>query len=595
VSSAHRWVPQTVAVVAGLAVVLAGYVMARADAATGAGCVTLNVVSSTEKAALIGSLATAYNQERRKLPSGGCARVRVEGLNSGAAMEDLASGWTTSGAQGHPKPDVWLPTSSMWITQLQVRRAFQGTDLTADLQSVAHSPLVIAMPQDMAQAVGWPARPLAWQDVLGLDSGYWARTGHPEWGRFTYAKDDPLQSTSGFAATVATYYAAAGKTQGLSVADVNARPTQDFVRQVEANVVFHPSDSMDFLADLTKADTAHKAQSYVSAIVVQEQLAYLYNEGNPEGDPAKLGKTPRAGTQFVAIHPANGTLMMDHPYVVLPGAPAEAAIDFRTYLQQPAQKARFAALGFRDDRDVPAKALAESLRFGTDQRPSLLAQPPADVMEAIRTGWKALSKRANLLVVVDASGSMNSSSGIAGRGNRMDAAKAALRGNARLLNPDDQVALWSFASDPAHLHPELLAPTRFADGSGFAAATNALRVSAKPYDDTALCVTTRDAQQYLRSHAKPDSINAVVVLTDGINDYPADPCAMDALGPVLASADPAHEVKVFTIGFGADAKKGLPLLESVSAATGAQTIDATHPADLDNAFAAIFHAVSSGA
>src|SRR5262249_17879847 len=157
--------------------------------------------------------------------------------------------------------------------------------------------------------LGWPDRPLRWKDVLGLDGEYWAHNGHPEWGRFTFAKDNPARSTSGFAATVATYYAGAEKQQDLTVADVTSTKVEDFVRQVEANVVYHPDDIMDFLRNLNEADQQHQAQRYVSAAVMQEQLVYLYNKGVPDGDPDRIGKRTGPQTQLVAILPSDSTLM----------------------------------------------------------------------------------------------------------------------------------------------------------------------------------------------------------------------------------------------------------------------------------------------
>lgn len=566
-STLRRVGPYAIAGAAGLAVIVAAVlVVARIDRSPQCG-VSLKVTSSTEKDNLLTKLAEAYNAKKRRLPSGDCAKAEVDGFTSGAAMDALAGGWTSDEARKHPKPHVWLPTSSMWAVQLREHDGYR--DLPTDSSSIARSPVVIAMPRKMAEAIGWEqGKPFTWKEILGRDGSTWEKLGNREWGRFAYAKDDPTRSTSGLAATVATYYAGAGKGRDLQPGDVTSPKVEEFVRNVEANILFHPPDIMNFLKDLSDADKQNRAENYISAVVMQEELAYLYNEGNPDGDPSIVGRSSQPNMQLVAIHPAEGTLVLDHPYIILPSVTAverEAATSFRDFLLEPEQREWFAKLGFRDDRDVPPPDLAKSLGFSVGHRPSLMEDPSAKVLDAIRSGWKRLSKRANVLVIVDESGSMKESSGIPGFSTRMDAAKAALRNNMKRLNPDDEVGLWAFASYPGTPYRTLLAPTRFGNqGEAFSKAIDRLRIAEAPYDDTALCVTIRNAHRYMLEHLKEESINAIVVLTDGVNDYPQDPCQMSTLGTQLADADRTHQVKVFGIGFGADAEGGMLVLKQVS-------------------------------
>ena len=61
------------------------------------------------------------------------------------------------------------------------------------------TPLVIAMPKPMAEALGWPDTPIGFADILALanDPQGWAKFGHPEWGPFKLGKTSPNFSTSG--------------------------------------------------------------------------------------------------------------------------------------------------------------------------------------------------------------------------------------------------------------------------------------------------------------------------------------------------------------------------------------------------------------
>ena len=64
------------------------------------------------------------------------------------------------------------------------------------------TPLVIAMPQPMAEATGYPGTPFSWADLLRLSTSGegWAAIGHPEWGPFRLGKTNPNLSTSGLSA-----------------------------------------------------------------------------------------------------------------------------------------------------------------------------------------------------------------------------------------------------------------------------------------------------------------------------------------------------------------------------------------------------------
>ena len=587
--TAGRWRSYAGALATGLLVITGGALVLRNGPEP---CVTLHVTSSTEKFRLVEHLAGRFR------PGDGCVTVRVQGMNSGVAAQALADGWAGPAVAGRPdRPHVWLPTSTMWVTKLRARGL---GELGAAPPSLAHSPLVIAMRRDMATSLGWPARELTWRDVLSLDKDAWAARGHPEWDRFTYAKDDPTRSTSGLAATVAAFYSAAGKTAGgFTVADARSPEVRARVRQVEANVVAHPPDIMDFLGRLSAADAG------ISAMVVQEELLYLHNQGNPTGIPGAAPAPP--GQQFVAIHPADGTLILDHPYAIRPGLSAAeraAADDFLAFLREPEQRQAFADLGFRDEHDAAPPALAASLGFDAVQRPpAAMPLPSAEVMDAVLAEWKAVSKRANILLVLDKSGSMGEPSGIPGAGTRMAAAKRALADNLRLLNPDDRVELWSFASDPDDLHPQLRPPTLLGNGADLTAALAAdtLAPAPPPHWDTALCVTVRDAQRALLGRLPPgeDTLNAVVVLTDGKDEYDRGDCAMtrdgpgDYLGDTLAAADPRKRVRVFGIAFGPEADEAA--LREITTGTGGVTLDATgNPSKIGTAFADIFATLSPG-
>ena len=71
--------------------------------------------------------------------------------------------------------------------------------------------------EPMADALGYPGKPIGFADILDLASspGGWRRYGRPEFGDFSLVHTNPDFSTSGLSAVVAEYYAATGKNEGL--------------------------------------------------------------------------------------------------------------------------------------------------------------------------------------------------------------------------------------------------------------------------------------------------------------------------------------------------------------------------------------------
>ena len=131
------------------------------------GCTTVEVASSPEKLDLLTRLATSFNRSRQARAGGACAFVRVRRKSSGAAATVLADGWRDEGAEG-PRPVIWSPSASTWGAILNQRLAGkgQGPMAPADARPFMLTPLVIAMPKPMAEALGHPATPIGYADLI---------------------------------------------------------------------------------------------------------------------------------------------------------------------------------------------------------------------------------------------------------------------------------------------------------------------------------------------------------------------------------------------------------------------------------------------
>ena len=349
------------------------------------GC-TLEIWSSQEKSKLLQSLANSYNASGADRP---CS-VSVDEVKSGTAEHALATGWR---AAGKPRPDVWSPAASTWaelfsqdVSQSSGQIALPGTGT-----SIAHSPLVIAMPVQMASAMGWPVRQLAWADVLALGGqrNAWANLGHPEWGAFKLGQTDPTVSTSGLHAFIGIFSAAVEARDGnslpapLTTTDVSDPRVLDFVSGVESRVGHYTDTVATFTDQLRNAGDL----TYVSAVAMEEQEVWSYNT---TGDPK---------VRLAAIYPREGSLFADHPYLPLVApwmdeAKRAAAAGFLGFVLSRAQQQSFQKHGFRDGSvpyAVPDDTVINQRNGLLPTQPAVtLSQPAPAVLQKIEQAWPSV-------------------------------------------------------------------------------------------------------------------------------------------------------------------------------------------------------------
>ncbi|HVU71471.1 MAG TPA: substrate-binding and VWA domain-containing protein [Mycobacteriales bacterium] len=551
------------------------------------GCTTINLVASSEKAALLQQVAAGYAKANHTV-DGHCARVSVTTKASGGAEQALARGWTDDDGA---RPDVWSPAAKAWVVLLKgdlgkKDQADLSPDVTS-MPSVATTPLTLAMPKPMATALGWPDKQPGWKDILDLAQNPkgWGAYGHPEWGAFRLGKTDPELSTSGLHATIGAYVAATGTSSDLTAAALADPKVVAFAKGVENSVVHYGDTTLTFLSNLQRADDAGKGLTYVSAVAVEEKSVWDYNQGNPTGDPKTLGQHAPPKVPLVAVYPKEGTLVSDSPYDVLTapwvdGTKKAVAADFLTYLQAPEQQKAFLQAGFRDAHGGTAGGRIDPANGTLPDQPKVTLQPPSPtVLSLVEDSWRKERKRARVLVVLDVSGSMGDPVEAAGGQSKLDLAKAAAVRALGQLQDDDEVGLWAFTTglgDGSATHLQL-APIA-ALGPQRNAITQAIQ-GLQPLNGTPLYRVTEDAERAVTTGFDPNRINAVVVLTDGRNEDPNGVTDVNVLLRQLGQRTETDTVRVFTVGYGADADQGV--LKQIAQASQGAAYDASNPTSID--------------
>ncbi|NLA35385.1 MAG: VWA domain-containing protein [Actinobacteria bacterium] len=557
-------------------------------------CLVVDVAVSSEKIDLMRDLASTYNDAENTVSNGSCIFVRPVSKASGGAATWLAEGWDTA-AEG-PEPVIWSPASSSWGAVLNQRLAERGEApmAPADAEALMLTPLVIAMPEPMADALGYPQTPVGWADIarLATDPQGWAAYGHPEWGAFRLGKTNPNYSTSGLSALIAQTYAAAGKTTGLSTEDINNPSVVEFSKQIESSVVHYGDITMTFLNNWFAADRRGTSLTYASAVAVEEKSVIDYNNGNPDGVLSQ-GETPRVPkVKLVSIYPSEGTLYSDSPFYVLDApwvsdAEAEAAEMFTEFVLEADNQRKVLDYGFRPAN--PSVALSEPIVTdnGVDpaQPTTLLDVPSPAVLIDLLEFWAANRKGARVLIVLDVSGSMGDPADAADDfgPSKLDLAKEAVIDALDDFNAEDEVGLRIFSTglgpnqdlDFQDLQP--VAPIGANKEALRTSLRNLIPVAGTPLYSVAQASYDEVAQSY-----DPTRINAVILLTDGTNedgDTADDSRQLEQLANSLRSASSgefARPIRMFTVGYGQGAQADvLAQIAQASAAAAYNAKDAT--------------------
>ena len=569
------------------------------------GCTAVDVASSPEKIEVLNELARRFNGSDDAEQGDTCAFVRVQRKSSGAAQQLLARGWPDEAANG-PRPVVWSPASSAWGAVLNEQLRATGAPPMAKVAAGGTSadaakpfqltPLVIAMPRPMAEALGWPQTPIGYGDILKLaqDPAGWGGKGHPEWGPFRLGKTNPNFSTSALSATIAQYYAATGKTRDLSAEDL-ARPEVDaYARGVESSVVHYGDITLTFLNNWYRNDARGTALTYASAVAVEEKSVIDYNRGNPDGitDPGEQPRPPRI--PLVAIYPKEGTLFSDNPFIILdaPWVSAEAkaaARLFERFVLEPENQRRVVQFGFRPGNPSVPAADPISAVNGVDpnQPQNVLAVPDPAVLVRILELWGQQRKSARVLVVLDVSGSMGDPADNAGH-TKLDLAKQAAIDALGQFKDEDAVGLRIFSTELSRTPPTdyvdlvPIAPIG-AQREQLASKIRALT----PMQGTPLYTVTGDSYTAVREGYDEARINAVVLLTDGRNEDPKNNDLDRLLATLRAGSEgqSSRPVRVFPIAYGQDAD--LAVLRRIAEATNAAAYDASNPSTINDVLTAV--------
>jgi Ca-activated chloride channel homolog len=533
-------------------------------------CVPVDIAASPATARLLEDTAGRFNgSSAATLRDRSCAFVRVETVESAIALGQLQDGWPDADRIG-PPPVAWVPESTMWGQLLDARLTTgHRPPLAPNGTPLARTPLVVAMPAPMADALGAGRRSLGWADLqrLAANPRGWGAYGHREWGRFRLGKGNPNWSATGLDQTIA----------------LDAVPAVDR-SALEQSVIYYGDPSVYFdnwkrLAEQAPA----RGLVYCSAVIADERSVVAYNTGHGLDATKVEGKASKPKLPLVAIYPRDAAIESDNPMIVLntswsSSAARAGARRFVQFALQPQAQSEVAAAGFRPVRaDVRSTVLTRS--NGVDPAAGTQSVAPASPreIEQALARWQATRRRARVLVLFDLSDSMGDPADPlnAGGPTKLAIAKAAVTNALGELAPDDEIGLRVFStgiggSSNPNWRDVVPMGRLSADRSRLVDAIAALT----PSRGSPLYRATRGAYDTVARAVDPRRIDSVVLLTDGYNEDDHD----TDRGALLDHLSSRTDVRVFTITYSNDADA--TTLTKIAEATNAANFDARDTRDL---------------
>ena len=475
--------------------------------------VVVNVLANSSLEPWLLTAVSDFNASEQETGSGRPVYVQLDSAESGQAVIDLSTGDTET--------SIWIPESDVWVEIL----ADKGNDdFNDDCAGVAESPLVIGMWHPVAESLGWPGLPLGWLDIgsLAADPSAWSYYSGGEFGdslRISHAH--PGLSGAGTGTLLAIVQAAQSKTNAVSPEDISQPIVQASVGAFESAV-----SSFNVNTDNLGRTMVERGPGYLGAGVMYESTIVQHGNG-----------------ELVAIYPLEGTFMADHPACINQAASEEtieAAAIFREYLLSEMGQEQALAAGLRPVN--PAVAIGSPLdeAHGVDPtQPEVIFQSPStEAVYAVQELWQAARKPVNLVMLLDTSGSM--------RGSKIESMQVAAEQFVQHMGDEDTISLIEFYTEAVLLIDQASL------GSDRGQAIEAIR-NLEPGGETTLFDAIGTGAELVQASASPDAVNAIVVLTDGMDTS----SERFAFNDDLIAAATAGDTTVFTVAYGDDADNEL--------------------------------------
>lgn len=557
----QRGRPRRVSIVIGLSA-LAGVIACTLLVAFGAEAVVsrasctdhpvvVNLAASPDIAPAVSHVAKFFNAEHNDV-QGHCAVVHVTSVQSPAAAAQISG---TKSAAGSAAFDAWVPDSALWVN---VARSFPaGAQLVQQTGvTVARSPLMIVMPRSVAAQVPAYGSTVGWQFLLPQ------RVGGPATGLGLHVEfPDPAQSSAGLATLIQLQ-------QLLGIGSTAHAAFADFVLNVQ---VTSGSGSLTSLASLAQPPRDERPVTIAS-----EQSIAQFDRAHPAAD----GLSGR--------YPVQGTPELNYPYVLTSANQLErkAGQEFEKALKSSYATSYMQYLGFRSAAGTAPGWIGQ---YGLDTaQPKLTAATAPGEAETSLQAWQKLSLGSRDLVLLDVSEQMATPVSPTGTTLEQVLIQASSLGLTHF--PDStQMGIWAFAShlDGNRPYKQVVPVGPLPAPLGLITRRQQITQATKQGKPVAgapaaLYSSILAAFKTLSASYQPRYVNAVLVMTAGIDNAKGDMSAAALIRQLRALYNPNKRVEIVPLMLGTAGN--FAALQQIAKVTGGVAFDITNPSQVNGAF-----------
>ncbi|GIK29517.1 MAG: VWA domain-containing protein [Chloroflexota bacterium] len=513
-----------------------------------ANAIQISIVYSPEFApfmpALMDQFNSAYAEGRNPVTGAALASgekpIYITGKDgsSGTVMQGIVNAIIAPNNQNVERPTIFSPSVSHWLALANFQSGRQLFDL-ADTQATALAPVVMAIWESrlnaIRQMVGYDD--VGWEELLQVlnSPNGWQDFGLPNARRQVYyGHTDPYVSSTALSTLIAEFYASA-RSNGftgrvLTLDEVRDEDVQEGVRNIEQLIRHYSRRTTEFKEYIAQGT------EYLDFVALEENDLIYINQGKTSLKPPE---------RLVALYPKEGTFWHEHPMGIVnadwvTAEQREAArvfVDFM--LTEPVQELVMEN-GFRPAN--PAVELAFPFvpenGIDVDGPPEVLNVPDPEVVAEIQQSWSFVKKQADVLLVIDVSGSMD--------GDKITQARTAAEAFINALEVDNRVGLAVFSDD----YREVIPMNRLE--SNLNQILPAVR-NVRANGGTELYLAVQRAVEQMSAVDDANRIRAVVVLSDGQDTGTQGVTLADATRAIGATREDVNPVIVIPVAYGSDA------------------------------------------
>jgi Ca-activated chloride channel family protein len=349
-----------------------------------------------------------------------------------------------------------------------------------------------------------------------------------------YGHTDPFVSSTALSTLIAEYYASARSNgftgRRLTVDEIRDEAVRDGVRSIETLIRHYSSRTTEFKNYIAQGP------DYLDFVALEENDLIAINRGQTDTKPPE---------KLVALYPKEGTFWHEHPFGIVNAdwvtdEQKAAARVFTDYMLTAENQEYIMSFGFRPvNPDVELGFPFEEQYGVTAQGPAtVLDVPEPNVIAAIQESWAFVKKQADIMLLIDVSGSM-------AEDGKLESAKEAALFFLDNMEITNRVGLATFAGSTQVLaNMDILETNK---------ATLEAQISGLVAEGgTALYDGTIQVVNFMNALEDEDRIRAVILLSDG-EDTESAMTLDQSIQSIEASYDSINPVIVIPVAYGQNA------------------------------------------